>query len=150
MKMTRQEQDIQSLQRACCGNPEAMDFLNQWRAYVHAIDDIVDGDTPGHEALLATFAQAISLYSHPFYLNHLRELRQIALNCTNAYADSVAWEKSPHRYQAEFADAYRHFGAEMVLAVAMICGGYQHARSFSLELRTICWMEHHTPDGRPV
>jgi len=127
-----------------------MDFLNHWRAYVHAIDDIVDGETPGHEALLATFAQAIPLYSHPFYLRNISALRQIALNCTNAYADTVAWEHSKHKWQAAFADHYRHFGAEMVLAVAMICGGYAHARSFSLELRTICWMEHHTSDGRPV
>lgn len=127
-----------------------MDFLNRWRTYVHAIDDLVDGDLTGPEALLSTFAQAIPLYSHPFYLNHLRELRQIALSCTNAYADAVAWEKSPHHYQAEFADVYRHFGAEMVLAVAMICGGYEHARSFSLELRTICWMEHHDKEGKPV
>jgi hypothetical protein len=148
--MTRHEQDLQSLQRACCGNADAMDFLNRWRAYVHAIDDLVDGDLAGHEALLSTFAQAIPLYSHPFYLNHLRELRQIALNCTNAYADVVAWEKSGQPWQAQFADHYRHFGAEMVLAVAMICGGYEHARSFSLELRTICWLEHHDAAGKAV
>lgn len=127
-----------------------MEFLGLWRAYVHAIDDIVDGDTPGNEALLATFAQAIAVYAHPFYLKNIAALRQVALNCTNAYADSVAWEHSGQQWQREFADHYRHFGAEMVLAVAGICGGYGHMRSISPELRTICWCEHHRADGTPV
>jgi len=57
--MTRLEMDMAAVQRACCGNQEAMDFLKHWSAYVHAIDDIIDGDLKGSEGIIATFAKAI-------------------------------------------------------------------------------------------
>ena len=139
-----------ALNRATCGIFEAQEFLLLWRAYVHEIDDIIDGDRPQPEAILATFASAAMLYSHPFYLKHLQALRQVVLNCTNAYADSVAWEHSDVDWRAQFADHYRHFGAEMVLAVAGICGGYSHMRAISLELRAVCYNEHHDHDGKAV
>lgn len=148
--MTANEYDLRALNRCCCGNKEAIEWLLLWRDYVHDIDDIIDGDKQGPEIVLSTFAAAATLYSHPFYLRNLLALRQIVYNCTNAYADSVAWEKSDTAWQREFSDHYRHFGAEMVLAVASICGGYAHMRSISLELRVICYLEHHTPSGEPI
>lgn len=148
--MTANEQDLRALERCCCGNREAMEWLTLWRQYVHAIDDIVDGDTPGTEPLLASYALAISVYTHPFFLKNISGLRQIALNCTNAYADAELFKKGEPAWQREFADHYRHFGAEMVLAVASICGGYAHMRSLSAELRVICWHEHHTPSGEAI
>lgn len=164
--MTLNEQDAAALNRCCLGNVEAIDFLNHWRTYVHLIDDVVDEDLtempkgasarpPGPsrravERVCAIGAQAVMLYSHPFYVRNLLALRQVVLSCTNAYADSVMWERSGVPWQAQFADAYRHFGAEMVLAVAGICGGYEHMRSISPELRVICWHEHHTQEGVPI
>lgn len=134
----------------CNGNAAAGDFLRLWRDYVHAIDDIVDGDADDNEAVLGTFQKAIWVYSHPFYLENLVALRQLAVNCTNAYADSVAWEQSEVGWQRNFADHYRHFGAEMVLAIASICGGYAHMREVSKVLREICWKEHHDEKGVAV
>lgn len=148
--LTRNEQDQAALQRCCKGNQEAMHWLLLWRRYVHEIDDLVDGDRRGPECLLATFALAIELYSHPFYLKNISGLRQMALNVTNCYADSVAWEHSPTGYQRDWADHARHAGAEMVLAVAAICGGYDHMRAISPELRAICYWEHHTPEGKAI
>lgn len=64
--------DLRLIQRICrrpdgSSDPEAMDWLaNYWARYCHEIDDIVDGDRPGPEALLGTFALAIGLYSHSF------------------------------------------------------------------------------------
>src|SRR5260221_14792047 len=75
---SRHEWDCKVHQRACNGNADAFNFLTLWARYVHEIDDLVDGDRTGHEALLATFAFAIELYSHPFYLRHLPALRQVA------------------------------------------------------------------------
>lgn len=148
--MTAHEQDQAALERCCLGNREAMEWVLLWREYVHRIDDIVDGDSPGPEPLLASYAQAIAVYTHPFFLRNIAALRQVALNCTNAYADSVLFEKSDQAWQRQWADHYRHFGAEMVLAVAGICGGYAHMRSLSPELRVLCYYEHHTADGQPV
>lgn len=147
--MNAQQFDQHALEHACLGNPAAMAWLRLWREYVHAIDDIEDEETTP-EFRQRTFVLALELYTHPFFRQHEERLKQVVLNCTNAYADTLAWEKSPIEWQRQFADHYRHFGAEMVIAVAQICGGYDHARGFSLELRTVCWLEHHNKDGKPV
>jgi hypothetical protein len=149
--MNRVQTDGQLLERVCRGNTEAMDFLaHYWSPYVHAIDDIIDGDKAGAEFILETFALAAQLYSHPFYLAHIAALRQVVLLVTNLYADSVAWERSAVKWQAQWADHNRHAGMEMVVAVAQICGGYAHARAISREQRCICYVEHHTPGGEPI
>lgn len=147
--MTISDAEQEQTRWLTCGNQEAAGFLRLWRSYVHAIDDLVDGDRQGPEALLHAFMQAAFVYTHPFFLSHLSALRQLAVNCTSAYADSVAWEKTDG-WQGQFADHYRHFGAEMVLAVASICGGYEHMRQVSPVLREICWKEHHDAQGKAV
>ena len=130
-----------------CGNESAGEFLRQWRAYVHGIDDIIDKEITAPEEIIGVFMQAAFVYSHPFYLAHLIELRQIVINCTNAYADVVAWENSTDDWKQQFADHYRHFGAEMVIAIAFICGGYLHMREASKLLRVVCWEDHHDEKG---
>jgi len=147
--MSPNEQDRKALGHACCENPHAMSWLALWREYVHAIDDIEDEETTP-EFRQRVYVLALELYTHPFFRDNELRLKQVVLNCTNAYADTLAWERSPVAWQREFADHYRHFGAEMVIAVAHICGGYDHARSISLELRATCWLEHHNDQGDPV
>ncbi len=149
--MNRRTLDEQLLQRVTCGNQEAMDFLAyHWSPYVHEIDDIVDGDRTSAEDILATFARAPVLYSHPFYLKHLPALRQLVLVINNLFADAVAWEKSQDEWKRDWADHNRHAGMEMVVAVAQICGGYEHARLISREQRAICWQDHHDREGSAI
>ena len=131
------------LERVCLGNAEAIDFLaNHWAPYCHEVDDIIDRDRTGSEEILSTFARAIILYSHPFYLRNIAALRAVALATTNTYADSVSWERSAQPHQREWADFNRHVGMDMVIAVAQVCGGYDHGRSVSQELRETCFAEH--------
>jgi hypothetical protein len=146
--MTGVEQEVRVLERVCCGDAEAASFLREWSSYVHRVDDLVDGDATGAEALLEAFAAACLLYSHPFYLRHLAALRGVALVIANVYADSVAWERSGVAWQREWADHNRHAGMEMVIAVAQICGGYAHARRLSLEQRVHCYVDHHDREGK--
>lgn len=157
--MTRNAMDVRLVERICrrpAGpDSEAMDFLaNHWAPYCHQVDDIIDGERTAAEEILATFALAITLYSHPFYLRHVSALRQVALNITSMYADSVRWERAdgqpPASWQEHWADHHRHAGLEMVVAVATICGGYLHARALLPELRTMAWHEHHDTEGRPA
>lgn len=143
------EQEQRALERVCCGRPEAMQWLRLWREYVHAIDDVEDEETTP-EFRQRIYVLALELYTHPFFKAHEQRLKQVVLNCTNAYADTLAWERSGIGWQREFADHYRHFGAEMVIAVAQLCGGYDHGRGISLELRATCWLEHHDKEGKPV
>lgn len=149
--MNRGEMDLRLAERVCNGDREAMDWLaHHWSPYVHGIDDIIDGDRCKPEDVLDTFARAALLYAHPFYLKNLLALQRLVLVITNAYADSVAWEKSEVQWQRDWSDHNRHVGMEMVIAVAQICGGYQHARAISKEQRVICWHDHHTPQGEVI
>lgn len=137
------------LSRICCGDAQAMDFLCQWAKYCHAIDDIIDGDNRSPEHVINTSgAMPVLLFTHPFFVRNPAitvALRQVVLLVANTYADSVAWEKSPLLWQREHADVLRHCGNEMVFAVAQLCGGYEHARTISLEQREICYHTQH-PD----
>jgi len=149
--MTRNQADVKLIQRICRSDPEAMDFLaNYWARYCHEIDDIIDGDRVGPELILGTFALAIELYSHPFYIKHLAGLRQVARNITSTYADTVAWEQGPADWQRKWAEHHRHCSNEMVQAVAMICGGYEHARAIMPELRAMAYHEHHDREGKAI
>lgn len=148
--MTRGQMDLKWAEKVTRGNREAMDWLaNWWSLYVHQIDDIIDGERTTAEEILATFALAIGVYSHPFYLQHLVALRQLVLNVTNLYADSVQFERSDVAWQREWSDHNRHAGQELVLAVACICGGYQHMRTISAEQRVMCHSDHHDREGKP-
>lgn len=147
--MNKLQIDQALLSRICNGNAEAMDFLaNHWSPYVHQIDDLIDGERSQAEDILATFARAAMLYSHSFYLKNAAALRAVVLLVTNLYADAVAWEKSPDAWQRDWADHNRHAGMEMVIAVAQLCGGYEHARLVSREQRHICYVEHHNAQGQ--
>lgn len=147
--MTLPEAERQEIDWLTCGNNDAARFLCFWREYVHQIDDLIDGDTKGPEATLTAFMLAAFVYTDPFFVANMTALRQIAINCTNAYADSVKWEKA-EGWRGQFADHYRHFASEMVLAVASICGGYAHMRKISPVLREMGWNEHHDEKGNPV
>lgn len=137
----------------CAGNAEAADWLAQWQAYVHAIDDQVDGAVdPAErtEQLLGTLAGASELYTHPFFLRHAAQLQLLIVLVTSAYADSVAFEQSSTNWKREWADHWRHVGAEVALAVAYLCGGYLHLRQMSPELRSRCHWKHHDPEGQRI
>lgn len=147
--MTLADAEKQEVSWLTCGNQPAAQFLFVWREYVHQIDDLIDGDTEGSEAILKAFMLAAFVYTDPFFVAHMAALRQIAINCTNAYADSVKWEKA-EGWRGQWADHYRHFASEMVLAVASICGGYEHMRKISLTIREMGWNEHHNEKGETV
>jgi len=137
----------------CAGNAEAAHWLRQWQGYVHCIDDQVDGDVdPANRAehLLETLICASELYTHPFFVKHAAKLQLLVAVVTNAYADSVAFERSPEQWKRDWADHYRHVSAEVALAVAYLCGGWQHMRKMSTELRSICHWQHHDPEGKAV
>lgn len=144
--------DVELLNRACNGNAAAMDWLaNGWSPYVHGVDDIIDAPAkPDPELVLECFARAAGLYTHPFFLANAAALRAVALSITLIYADSVAWEQSPEAWRRQWADHARHAGMEMVLAVALICGGYKHARAIGAEQRAICYADHHDREGNAI
>jgi hypothetical protein len=131
-----------------CGNPGAADWLQKWHAYCHAVDDLID-EARGPESLLEVLAQAADLYAHPFWLANCIHLRPLVVAITNAYADSVAWEKSGDSPERAMADVLRFAGVEMYCMVAAICGGYAHMRKISPLIRRQTWTANHDEQGRP-
>lgn len=130
-------------QQACGDNAPALQFVMGWNRYVHAIDDLIDGEKKEPQKLLDILALANVLYSSDFYQAHSQALRMTVLLVTNAYADSLAWGKSGVPWQEAWADTLRFAGNEMVLAVAAACGGHARMRAVSLLLRANSWHSHH-------
>lgn len=126
------------LQRACLGNAEALDFLRGWLIYCHAVDDVVDEQLTT-DGKISAFIACLDVFTRPFFLRHGAALKPAVFNIANLYADSVAWEKSSVPWKKDFAEFARHAGAEMVLNVAAIVGGFAHMRSISAEVRELCW-----------
>lgn len=117
--------------------------------YCHQIDDLIDNREDGKptttpEQILKIPVNALLLYNHPFYMVHREMLMPVVLLVTNAYADSVAWEKSPSASERAIADVIRCCGNEMFFMVALICGGYEHMRRLSPRIREHSWHLQHT------
>lgn len=138
----------------CMGDPEAMAFNDLWYRYCHGIDDLIDTMEDGRpqmnaEQILELFALAAAVYNAPFFVRHRDMLFPIALQVTNAYADSVAWERSPISRRRTMADVLRTCGNEMYNSIAMIKGGWSHLRDWGPKIRERDWIGQHDEQDRP-
>jgi hypothetical protein len=143
-----QMNDHERAMKAANGNAEAAEFLCLWARYCHAVDDVVDGDTKDAEGIISAFALAPLVYGNAFYLENISALRVVALLVSNMYADSEEMRATPTKWARQFADVYRHAGNEMVMAVALICGGYEHVRAVSFEQRATCYAVQHSEERK--
>lgn len=128
-------------------NIEAFNFLNFFHDYVHGIDDLIDNKERDPEKFLALLVKANLLYSMPYYTRHAHRLHLLVAQITNAYADSVAWEKDD-KWKGKWADVLRFAGNDMVLAVAFIEGNFDAMRKLSPILKEIAWSQHHDVQGK--
>lgn len=134
--------------RAANGNAEAHAFLVGWHRYCHALDDVVDLDAEPSAAILVG-RWANELYSMPFYQRHQCVLGPLVQLITCTYEDSVIWQNASLPWRQHEADVIRHAGADMVRMVAYLTGGYACMRAVSLDLRDLCYREHHDSEGKP-
>ena len=138
----------------CRGDRDAHVFCDLWFNYCHGIDDLIDTMEDGRptmkpEAVLSLFANAAALYNCPFFVRYRDQLLSVALLVTSAYADSVAWERSPIKRRRIIADVLRCCGDEMFFIVAMLTGGWAHVRSVSSRIRERDWILQHDEDDNP-
>ena len=134
-------------------DPDAMLWVLGYATYVHAIDDIIDNDVPDdqhrQQFILKTFEFAEAIYSNIFYLRHISMLRPLIKSTSQAYMDSVLWEKSPEDWKRKVADAARQQGNDILLAIIEIVGGIEKRHEASLLLREVSYKMHHLKDGTP-
>ena len=139
----------QILQLAAQGRMDALDFMQRAGGHFHAVDDVIDqGFEP--QRYLETFAQAIDVYSHPFYHAHVLALRGVCETLLQQYADSVRMEAAPELWKQRTSDVLRHAGNELIIAVARITGGWALATKVSDALRELSWREHHDAEGKRI
>lgn len=131
-------------------NIDAHLWVLSYGVYVHAIDDIIDGDKTDSEFILKTFEFASMIYSYPFYLQNLHILYPLVKTASNTYMDSVKMEQSKEKWARDYADILRTHGNEVILAVIEIVCGLDIRRQASMELREISYKAHHNELGQPV
>lgn len=139
----------------CRGNREAMNFCDMWYNYCHGIDDLIDTledgrPTMSKEQIISLFLKAAVFYNSRFFVEHRELLFPIALQTTNTYADSVAWENSSKAHLRIMGDVFRTCGNEMYFLVALICGGEAHMRNMSQNIKERDWLGQHDEKGQPV
>ena len=130
------------------GNREAADFLDRFSLLLQAADDVVD-EPADAEFKISTFQLFNEVYSHPFYLRHVREFSLVVTLFNSSYADAEQAKHSNLKWKQELADVLRHSSAELIRAVAYLCGGWSHLRAMSMKFHEACYYEHHTAEGKP-
>ena len=132
--MTTEDMENEMFDHLGKGDAMAIDFAKRAVGYFHMADDVID-EKPDAEFVIKTFVVGQDLYCHPFFVRHAHALNAVIRMCISTYADSVAWERSNDPAKREWADYARHAGLELLLAVADICGGWDHRREVSREWR---------------
>lgn len=135
--------------RVANGNQVGLDWLCLWHDYNHDVDDVIDENRWDGQSLLTVFMCACTVYSHPFYRQHLHQLQTPVMLATSMYADSVKWERDPQLWKRQWADVMRHAGNEVICAVAIICGGYEHMRQIAGPMLAMCYIHHKDKYGVP-
>jgi hypothetical protein len=137
------------LQDACNGNTEALEFVDAWRHYIKAIDDMIDEQKHDPETLVKTLALACLCYSTMFYAKNSQLLKMLVLAISNSYLDSVAFEKDAELWKRQWADVLRHADLQLVCVVAMITGGWDLARQLSGPMLEQYYLNHKERYGVP-
>ena len=141
--MTEGHQILSLYREAAAGNADAFAFLCTFHQWAHRIDDLVD--QPEHDRLdvVNVAMEANVLFSSPFYVTHSGPLQVVVALVADAYKTSVRGEREGGK-AGRLADTLRLAGNQMVLAVAMIVGGWAHMQRISERLWPLAWESQHT------
>lgn len=131
--------------------PEVLHFVNQYKNYIHFIDDLVDKpETRTPANILKLTSDASILFSSDVWQQHCNRLLIIEQLINNTYADSVSWENSALQWQRVDSNVLRHAGIDMFFALILIYCGYDKLREISAEFRTNCHSLHMDNNNKPV
>jgi len=130
---------------------EALVFCLAFAKHCHNVDDIIDEKRENTDFILGAFEFAAYLYSLSFYRKHAHMLLPVIKAVTNAYADSVKFEKEKTcKWKQHYSDVLRQSGNEVVVAAVEISKGYNAKRIISEKFREISYLRHHTKEGEPI
>lgn len=148
--MTPLTQQEHFLAMVCNQRPDAVSYLKCWGDYLRAVDNIVDDNLWDAEHLREMFFLGAQCFSHPFYQSNKAHLQMTVVILSSLWVDSCHWERSQELWKRQWADVLRHADGQMVSAVAMICGGWEHLRKISAPFMAACYIEHKDRHGVPA
>lgn len=133
---------IRIYREAAMNRDEPFLFLLAFHGWAHLIDDLVDEPDRDRLQVVDVGMKANVLFSCPFYQAHAHVLSVTTALIADAYRASVLAERAGGD-RARFGDVMRLAGNQMVLAVAMLVGGWEHMQSISEQLWPLAWENQH-------
>lgn len=128
---------------ACLGQPDPFWFLVAFHGWAHLIDDLVDESDRDRLQVVDVAMKANVLFTSRFYQANAQALSVVTAVVADAYRTSVLAEREGGS-RGRLADVIRLAGNQMVIAVAMIVGGWEHAQQISGQLWPMAWESQHT------
>jgi hypothetical protein len=133
---------------ACCGDADALAYLQELARALHLWDDLVDRDHPlDPRHLDATFtAMLVTLPLNPFVRAHAEQLMPVLLQAIINWKAATVMERAP-RDATDLHGAFviRSSYVDMVSAVAALKGGLEFAARIAMDVRR--WAHGEGYDG---
>jgi hypothetical protein len=127
------------LQRAACGDLDAVELMVDTFLVAHVWDDLVDKDRSvcSGEINGAFYIALVKIPLNPFYQKNIVRLAQFIERAAVDWFTATEWEKrgSMTLQQLEVAYVTRSSYTQIITEVALICGGFDHALDVQEEVR---------------
>lgn len=124
----------------CLGNRDAALFCGAYYRYCHSIDDLIDRDNdeanPRDYVIKVQSEMFANLVQNPFFLAHKEGLLSLMLRGFHDWADSMDWQESGDPIKIYDADVLKGGYHAVFYHVALLVGGFDHARKISLGHRS--------------
>ena len=131
--MNEGQQLLSIYREASLGDVDAFAFILAFHGWAHLIDDLVDEPQRDRLEVVDVAMKANVLFSSPFYQAHAHVLSVVTCVIADSYGLSVRCEREGGD-KAKLVDAFRLAGNQLVIAVAMLKGGWEHAQRVSAQL----------------
>jgi hypothetical protein len=126
--------------RWACGNQDAVNLLRCVSEIAHLADDIVDGDSDNRFADMGRlcFQTLVVAPSNPFFQQHHAALAPVLANISLTWEVTEEWRQSKNEKTRMFAFVMRECSEQFAVTIALLTGGYEHARNVIRELHEVC------------
>lgn len=119
------------------GNAAAYQWMWDFWCFTHAIDDLVDKDTPSEpdrfSKALAGFVTALSV--NPFYQANVYQLYPLIISACNRWIDGDRLKHSDNERDKIYSEVVRCGDVDLYIYIAFLIGGWDHMRMCSEKSR---------------
>lgn len=122
------------------GDPDAAKLLHCISEIARLADDIVDGDSEDAFADMGRlcFQALVVAPSNPFFQKHHSALAPVLANISLTWEATEEWRQSTNEKTRMFAFVLRECSEQIAVTVALLTGGYEHARKVIRDAHLVC------------